>query len=154
MVMTSGRQAIFLDTNILIQLHVATAPKHTDVSQAVKKLLEQNREIWISRQVLREYAAVLTRTQPYTPPLPAGKVANQLRLFETSYRIADENAQATAALCVLMDTFSFSGKQIHDANIVASMQTFHIHSLFTLNIADFTRFSSIITLVTLKELLA
>ncbi len=45
------------------------------------------------------------------------------------------------------------GKQIHDANIVATMQVYNISHLFTLNIADFMRFSSFITLIELDELI-
>jgi predicted nucleic acid-binding protein len=153
MATTGARLRVFFDTNVLIQLHVATAPKHNDTNQAVKRLLEENDEIWISRQVLREYAAVLTRDQPYTPPIAPTEVAKQLRLFETHYRLADENSHITAALCTLLDTIPLGGKQVHDANIVASMQVYGITHLFTLNSGDFARFAKLITVITLEELL-
>ena len=144
---------IFVDTNILIQMHVATAPKHRDVQQAIKRLTRGNSELWISRQVIREYAAVLTRHQPYTSPLSPGDVSNQIRLFEAQYRVADENTNVTKALCKLMDNTALGGKQIHDANIVATMQVYAIGQLLTLNVADFKRFSDVITLVILEDLL-
>ena len=146
--MTGARALLFFDTNVLIQLHVATAPRHTEITQAARLLLAQDYKVWISRQVLREYASVLTRSQPYTlPPAPAD-VAAQLRLFEANYRIADETAPVTAALCALLETVPFGGKQVHDANIAATMQAYGITHLFTLNPADFARFAHLITVIT------
>ena len=154
MAMTNDKTLIFLDTNILIRLHVATAPQHDDIRQAVKRLLTDNYELWVSRQVLREYAAVLTRVQPYTTtPFNSGLVAQQLRLFETNYRIADEVAPVTVQLCGLLETILVGGKQVHDANIVATMVTYGIKQLFTFNRADFVRFSSYITIRSLEDIL-
>lgn len=148
MATTDDKTPIFLDTNVLIRLHVEAAPDHHLVREAVHQLLVNNYELWISRQVLREYSAVLTREQPYTKPIPPPSVAAQIRLFEIRYRIADENERVTAALCGLMDTTLMGGKQIHDANIVATMQVYDIQRLVTLNPVDFNRFSGFITVVT------
>ena len=148
-----GNAKVFLDTNIIIRLHVSTAPQHLEVTQAVRSLLVDGREIWISRQILREYAAVLTRPQPYTTPVFPAEVAKQLRQFEISYRITDENVQVTTALCSLLETVPLGGNQVHDANIVASMQAFSISDLFTLNTVDFARFATFINIITLEELL-
>lgn len=153
MATTNVKTPIFVDTNVLIRLHVSTAPQHEDVRQAVQRLLIDHYEIWISRQVLREYAAVLTRIQPYTAlPLSPGALATQLRLFEKNYRIADEIAPVSAQLCTLLETVLVGGKQVHDANIVATMITYRIRELFTF-IADFARFSSYLTLRTLEDIL-
>lgn len=150
--MTDPERRVFLDTNVLIRLHVDTAPLHTEVQHAIRTLLSRGSEIWISRQVLREYAAVLTRPQPYTEAAPSAAVAEQVAAFETVYLICDENASVTAALRELMNTIPMGGKQIHDANIVAAMITNHIRVLFTLNQADFTRFASRVELLNLSAL--
>jgi predicted nucleic acid-binding protein len=148
MATTDGKIPIFIDTNVLIRLHVQTAPEHQAIREVIRQLIEDSYEIWISRQVLREYSSVLTREQTYTKPIAPPLVAAQLRLFEMSYRIADENLRVTAALCNLMDTILMGGKQIHDANIVATMQVYGILRLLTLNPSDFNRFSRYITVVT------
>jgi len=139
---------IFVDTNVLIRLHVETAPEHNTIREVIKQLITDGYEIWVSRQVLREYSSVLTREQPYTKPIATPLVAAQIRLFEMSYFIADENSQVTAALCNLMDTILIGGKQIHDANIVATMQVHGILRLPTLNPTDFNRFAKYITVIT------
>jgi predicted nucleic acid-binding protein len=148
MAMTDGKIPIFIDTNVLIRTHVETAPEHQTIREVIKQLILNEYEIWISRQVLREYSSVLTREQPYTKPIAPPLVSAQIRLFETGYRIADENSQVTAALCTLMDTVLMGGKQIHDANIVATMQVYGILRLLTLNPSDFNRFAKYITVVT------
>ena len=55
-----------------------------------------------------------------------------------------------ALLADFLRTISLSGKQIHDANIVATMLTYNIPILLTTNnIADFKRFSHLITILPL-----
>jgi hypothetical protein len=72
--------------------------------RAIQQLLKDQKEIWISRQVLREYAAVLTRDQPYTTALTGVLVAIQLKKFETNYQIAEDNAAVTAELRRILQT--------------------------------------------------
>ena len=43
------------------------------------------------------------------------------------------------------------GKQVHDANIVATMLAHGIDMLLTLNVDDFKRFEDKITLISLEE---
>jgi predicted nucleic acid-binding protein len=54
---------------------------------------------------------------------------------------------------MLMETTPLGGKQVHDANIAATMVVYNIHRLFTLNVADFARFSKLITVLTLEDIL-
>jgi predicted nucleic acid-binding protein len=147
MAMTDAKTPVFVDTNALIRLHIVTASDHAMVATAVRRLILRGSEMWISRQVIREYASVLTRPQPYAEPASPADVAKQLRQFEQVYRIADETEQVSANLYRLMETTSLGGKQIHDANIVATMQAYNIERLFTLNTVDFSRFESLITMI-------
>ena len=48
-----------------------------------------------------------------------------------------------------MDGFEIAGKQVHDANIVATMLVHGITQVLTHNITDFARFSSLITVLPL-----
>jgi hypothetical protein len=99
---------------------------------------------------LREYLATLSRPQTYANPQPAGVLIGQIRTFERRFRVADENAQVTGHLLALMNQTQIGGKQIHDANIVATMLEYGISRLLTHNIQDFGRFSSMITIIPLK----
>ncbi|MCP4284816.1 MAG: type II toxin-antitoxin system VapC family toxin, partial [Gammaproteobacteria bacterium] len=44
----------------------------------------------------------------------------------------------------LMESFKTGGKQVHDANIVATMLAHNIPCLLTYNVKDFERFEKII----------
>jgi predicted nucleic acid-binding protein len=52
-------------------------------------------------------------------------------------------------LLALSGQVNIGGKQVHDANIVATMQVYGIRQLLTHNTSDFVRFSSFITRVPL-----
>lgn len=144
--------AVFLDTNVFLRFNVAEAPDHAIVRRAVKRLLDEDCILWISRQVIREFSVVLTRPQTFMTPLTAVDVAVRLRLLLPFFQIADETTLVTDHLLTLMTQVPVGGKQIHDANIVATMQAFGINTLFTLNPVDFNRFSHQITVITLHEL--
>ena len=67
--------------------------------------------------------------------------------FVGAYRIAEDGPQATARLLDLVRTVPMGGKQVHDANIVATMFAYGIPQLLTFNAADFRRFGSLIEVV-------
>ncbi len=105
--------------------------------------------MWISRQVLREFIAALTRPQPFSPSLPINVAISEARFYEARFHVADEDAQVTDGLFDLLLRVPAGGKQIHDANIVATMQANGITHLLTENTSDFARFSQLITIVPL-----
>jgi len=49
----------------------------------------------------------------------------------------------TAQLVKLMGDFQIGGKQVHGANIVATMLAYGIPSLLTHNVKDFQRFGEV-----------
>jgi predicted nucleic acid-binding protein len=57
------------------------------------------------------------------------------------FHIADEDAAVTNFLLALLASNAIRGKQIHDANIVATMKRYGIRLLLTHNTADFTRYT-------------
>jgi predicted nucleic acid-binding protein len=146
--MTTGDgDPVFLDTNALIYASVPEAPLHVAALSAIKE--QAGAELWISRQVLREFLAVLTRPQSYGAPVPALLLAAQIRFFERYFRVAEDSAEITARLLMLLDRIPIGGKQVHDANIVATMQAYGVRRLLTHNTADFARFAGLISVVPL-----
>jgi predicted nucleic acid-binding protein len=145
--------ALFIDTNILIRHLVKTAPEHLKIRTALERAWKNGEQIWISRQIMRELANVLTRPQPYAPPRSSAEACAVLRNLPFSFQIAEEMYPVGDRLIELMETIPMGGKQVHDANIIATMLVYDIPRLFTLNTADFTRFIQLITLVSLDELL-
>lgn len=115
-------------------------------------MLANGNELWISGQVIREYGSVITRPQSFMSVMTAFDAAKQLRNIRDSFNVALETPDTIEGLCRLMDTHPMGGKQIHDANLVATMLDYKITHLFTLNTADFERFTPLITLMTLDQL--
>jgi hypothetical protein len=78
--------------------------------------------LWISRQILREYFAALSRPQPCKSPLPAAELLTDILRFQSQVRIANDGPAVTANLLSLLNSIPIGGKQVHDANTVATMQ--------------------------------
>jgi predicted nucleic acid-binding protein len=148
---TTDDERVFIDTNVLIYAKLAAAPLHALALERLRALQDRaDVELWLSRQVLREYLAAMTRPQVVTPMVPMNLLANDVRDFVRRFRIADDSRTVTEKLLMLIEQKGVSGKQIHDANIVATMQTYGITELLTHNVADFTRYSDLIRLSPLQ----
>ncbi len=65
--------------------------------------------------------------------------------YQSAFQVADETPAVTARLLALLAAFPVAGKQVHDANIVATMPTFGVPRLLTHNAADFARYAPVIT---------
>lgn len=69
---------------------------------------------------------------------------NDVQNFMQGYSVADDVANVTLELIPLIQNTFTAGKNIHDANIVATMLTNGIDTLLTNNVVDFKRFSHLI----------
>jgi predicted nucleic acid-binding protein len=148
--MSGDDRRIFLDTNVLVFANIEEAPFHEVALNAVQSHEQAGMDIWISRQVLREYLATLSRPQTFTSSLPPEKLESQIGLFIDRFHIAEDTAQVTEQLLMLIQQVSVGGKQVHDANIVATMRAYNIPTLLTYNTADFSRFAAYITVLPLE----
>ncbi len=146
---TGGADRVFVDSNVLVYASVVAAPFYQQALQALRRLGDSGAEMWISRQVIREYLATLSRPQTFANPQPAALLARVVRYFEGRFHVAEDNSAVTARLLALIQQVPVGGKQIHDANIVATMQAHGISRLLTHNMADFNRFSGLIIVVPL-----
>lgn len=132
--------ALFIDTNVLVYANVSEAPQHQVALAAIDQARKDGRTLWISRQVLREYLGTLTRPQVFQD-VPLTTVLEQVRLFQNHFEIADDTNVVTDQLMQLMNDIPIGGKQVHDANIVATMLAHDIPALLTHNGKDFERFT-------------
>ena len=135
--------AVFIDTNILVYANVIETPFHQQALAIVNAAYQASRTIWISRQIIREYLVTLTRPQTFEN-LPKATVFEQIEQFRKRFEVADDTRTVTEQLIKLLGDFKVGGKQVHDANIVATMLAYDIPCLLTHNIKDFQRFEKII----------
>jgi predicted nucleic acid-binding protein len=108
--------------------------------------------LWISQQVMREYLAVVTRPQATSRPLPVAAAIADVRRFRASFAMASDNPAVLERLLELLAAHPSAGKQVHDANIVATMQAHDVQRLLTYNTSDFLRFAGIIDLESLPPI--
>jgi predicted nucleic acid-binding protein len=109
---TMAADRTFIDTNVLVYASRRRSPLYSRAIEILQRARDAGGALRLSRQILPEYLAVVTRPQFSEPALhPSG------------------------------------GRQIHDANIVATMLAHEITRLATFNLADFRRFADCIELV-------
>src|SRR5262249_49371887 len=60
---------VLIDTNILMYLIEPRAPLHAVASSKLQNLQAAGHPLWISRQIVREYLAAMSRPGTATPPL-------------------------------------------------------------------------------------
>jgi len=140
---TMGDNALFIDTNILVYANVIETPFHEQTLAAINTAHDAGRTIWISRQVIREYLVTLTRPQ-FFENLPRATVLKQVEQFIARFQVADDTASVSKQLVKLMSDFKIGGKQVHDANIVATMLAYDIPCLLTHNTKDFRQFGAMV----------
>jgi predicted nucleic acid-binding protein len=135
---------VFVDTNVLVYATRPSAAQHASAQAALTRLEGEGSSLWVSPQVLREYLAAVTRPQATAPALPMATAITDVRRFRTAFDVAEEGPNVLDRLLRLLTTHSSSGRQVHDANIVATMLKHSIRRLLTFNAADFRRFVGII----------
>ena len=144
---TTDASPVFLDTNVLVYLVIPESPRCFESRRLIERLEEQDCELWISRQVLREFFAVVSRPNVLATQATQAEIQTVLRSLERRYCLAEENSLVTEQLFLLLDQVSVGGRQIHDANIVATMLAFDIRRLATYNVSDFRRFGALVELL-------
>jgi predicted nucleic acid-binding protein len=142
---------VFVDTNVLVYATqrghgVSATSRHLAAAAALRQRNEEGVPLVLSRQVLREYLAVVTRPQGTGSSLPVAEAAKDVRRFAQLFRILEDGGEVTAKLLELIEWFPTGGAQIHDANIVATMLVHGVGRLLTFNHGDFARFVPLIAL--------
>jgi len=94
--------------------------------------------------VLREFVAARTRPQTFAQPSTPDVVIERVRYLEERFLVADDIATVSDQLVKLMSDFKTGDKQVHDANVVATMLAYDIPCLLTHNVKDFKRFGEVI----------
>ncbi len=140
---------VFVDTNILVFANVKTSPFHEKAKTKLIELVENDNELFISNQVIREYLAVLSRPDVNGKRLADELLIKDTKRLRTEYTVLFENNQTLDNLLMLLSNCPKGGKQIHDANIVATMINNNLKVLLTHNVDDFKRFNKFITTLTI-----
>lgn len=148
MTLTAGDK-LFLDANVLVYSRVTGSAFHAASVLTLASCEAAGVELWTSRQVLREFLAAVTRGGPGQALLPLSTAIADVNGFEARFQILEDGPDVTAELLSLLGQVPCGGKQVHDANIAATMIARGVPNLLTNNVADFTRFAPHIAVIPL-----
>ena len=137
---------MFIDTNILVNCRVPSAPNYDAAIAGLQRAFAAPEPLRISRQIVREYLAAITRPQPWMPPAGIRRAVDDAAKLMSLFEVLEDGPDVTARLLDLCRDFPVGGRQIHDANIVATMLAHGEHRLLTFNAADFRRYGDRIAL--------
>ena len=138
---------MFVDTNVLVNARFIEAPDHEAARASLESAIEKPEALRISRQILREYLAVVTRPQAWPVAISRDEALDDLNRFAAAFEVLEDRPVVTDRLIALCRQTPVGGKQIHDANIVATMLAYGERRLLTFNTADFRRYADRIELV-------
>ena len=141
---------VMLDTNVLLAATDEGRAEHRDALTVINDWAARQADLCTSGQILREYLAVATR--------PAEKDGLGLKLLdalgnvrairERTTLLAEDSQVADRLLGLLADV-ECRGRQVHDANLVATMLVHDIGAIVTMNLEDFARFERYVNLIRL-----
>ena len=138
---------MFIDTNILVKSRILEAPDHDIARARLERAFRNQEPMRISRQVLREYLSVVTRPQSWPIPITRDDALDDVKRLMDAFEMLEDGPVVTDMLIELCREVSVRGRQIHDANIVATMLAYGEGRLMTFNTADFRRYGDRIELV-------
>lgn len=147
----AGPARCMLDANILLSASDPRRPTWTLARAILNEWPKTGTVLYASSQVTREYLAVATR------PLDANGLGfatsdalRNIAAFRDRIEILNESNATLDRLLDLVSQTACSGKQVHDANIVATMLTHGVPVIVTDNVKDFARFGDHIEVIPLR----
>jgi predicted nucleic acid-binding protein len=150
---TADDKAVLVDTNVLLSATAPLRPLHRPALTVLNDWPNQGMVLVASSQILREYLAVATRPVEVNGlGLGVEDALFNVRAFRSRMRLLVESESGWDRLCSLIATYGCKGKQIHDANLVASALTSGVARLVTANAGDFSRFAPELEVIDLNTL--
>jgi predicted nucleic acid-binding protein len=141
-----------LDTNVILSATDAGRAEHHQAMLIFNVWAGRGTTLYASGQIMREYLAVATRPADKNGlDLKQADALANVRAFRTRTSLLVEDSRVADRLLGLLDETPCTGKQVHDANVVATMLVHGIDSLITINVADFARFGHQITVIPLAS---
>lgn len=130
----------FVDTGILLRAVFVNMERHKKGRNILDRLIyeeEEGRiELWISGQVIREF---ITQAARRTKPATTRRALDKFEYILPSFQVAEETKVTQAQFRQLLRDYVVPRKAVHDANIVATMLSHNIGTIYTLD-SHFTLF--------------
>jgi len=140
--------AVLIDSNILLRFVQPHHPHCALVERAVGVLRTRGESLHVAAQNFIEFWAVATRPQMNANGLGmTPEMANrELGVLKRLFSLLPEPAEVFETWEQLVIAYRVSGKNTHDARLVAVMKAHGIGTILTLNVQDFARYNEITVL--------
>ena len=147
---TTVADRVVLDTNVLLAATDEARADHRDAVATLNVWPASGVALYTSGQILREYLAVATRPVDRNGlGLTRSAAVANVRALRPRLRLLAEDGKVADRLLTVLDTIVCTGKQVHDANVVATMLVHGIDTVVTSNVDDFARFGDQVRVVAL-----
>jgi predicted nucleic acid-binding protein len=141
---------VMIDTNVLVAATDESRAEHHDALTILNDWPAGDTTLCVSGQILREYLTVATRPADGNGlGLKRPDAVGNARAIRERTTLLAEDAKVAERLLGLLADVDCSGKQIHDANVIATMLVHGIGTVVTMNLDDFARFGGYVNLVRL-----
>lgn len=135
---------VFCDTNVLLSAVDVKRTLHAQALHVLNVLPNDGTELCLSGQIIREFLAVCTRPIDVNGlGLPTRLAVRNAEAIVERSTILEETRGVAGRLRSLALKTKCAGRQMHDANVVATMQEHGLTRLITANPTDFARFSEV-----------
>ena len=140
---------MFVDTNVLVYALAEGAPYRDTARSALARYGASGEALCISRQIVREFLAVITRPRSWARAQRAADGVAVAQALMRDFDVLEDGPSVRDRMAALCRDFPFGGRQVHDANIVATTLAHGEQRLLTFSSANFQRFGSVITIESL-----
>jgi predicted nucleic acid-binding protein len=144
---------VLLDTNILVYLTSSQSLFQGAAKEAVKKELQEGAKLYVTMQILREYAKVMTTVKDSQ----TGNVVNNLQVtlaaiqqFRHNIQVIGDSPQSFEKWLELLEKYDVHGREVFDTQIAAQMLQSNVTHILT-NDERFSRYSDIVTIIPLQS---
>ncbi len=132
-----------IDTNVLVRLANLADASHAVATHAVLELHRRGEELRLTPQVLIEFRSVATRpTAANGLGLTTAETEILSTGFEASFPLLEETSDIYTVWKDLVNCLGVTGKQVHDARLVAVCHAHAVTHLLTFNMGHFARMAS------------
>lgn len=134
-----------VDTNVLLRSAQTSHPVHDDVARSVSILATRRDELHVVAQNLIEFWAVATRPIFNNGlGLSVAQTEVEVSRLKNLFALVPDTPDIFSEWERIVRQYQVSGKQVHDARLVAAMKVHGLQNLLTFNDGDFKRFSEIV----------
>ena len=132
-----------VDTNILLGFSYPADPRYQIVQPITRGLLAGGDQLMTTSQNIAEFWNVSTRPTDRNgfgqKPIETVPLLQELELL---FPLLPDSSDVYPIWRRLVVQYGVSGKEVHDARLVAAMIAHNVNNILTFNTADFTRYAA------------